>query len=120
MPLAKTALNLSLSTCFGRDHGPWERRRYWLPEGFTVSTPQSLAAADSVRPWHRRTVQPQPIEIGRVAVARAAKDQLRKRARRLALRDAEVRRGLQRAAREGRLVVVYETPTIETMAEGAS
>ena len=73
-------LAASLASMARGNGRPWERRRYWLPEGFTVSTPQSLAAVDSVRP--------QPIEIGRVAVASAVKDQLRKRARRLALAEA--------------------------------
>lgn len=81
-----------------RRNGPWARRCYWLPEGWTVSTPSSMRAADECRSWRWRTATRTAVERHRAALARAAEKRARKAARQLALRDAEVRRADEREA----------------------
>lgn len=69
--------------------GPWERRCYWLPEGWTAPSahgPLARAALiDLTRPHHRRQERNYAHEEG--VRIRAEEKRARKAARRLALRE---------------------------------
>jgi len=88
-------LAASLASMARGNGRPWERRRYWLPEGFTVSTVDSLDAVDDAQSYHRRQVRNLAHEEGVRVLAETKR--ARRRARNLALRDLARLRSMQDA-----------------------